>query len=1069
MAKKKKKNKKKKNKNRVKNNNPKKVINNQVVPNIVQTPYINQGMNNPSILQTPNISTSTVSPINNVIDTNSIELTQEMIDGRFRRTVDEIKNGVNVEDNTKYLSQFDKDTFQRYYDELNIKNASSPNAYNGNSHLDLDNTTRQNIVFNKESSPEEIIDFLKNDYDYIQSEKYLYRDGRELKFDSVKAAEEIANPTMSGFDIVNMERKDYGNKNIPKKGRVAHLHEKKIGDIKDGTYERIDLFADFENKEFRTTYSGLEKDPTTGEIKPRTPKSITYNDETNKVEINDFKNKHEANRFSVGEFEYNEARGKYQFHRKPKNITKQEPSRQRRRGNAGVSNVEEVAKNMNAMNIVNSGNAETKGFDEAVDRYNNSVNKIHNLEYSYEDFKKGINTFKNGEYNLEVRNSMGNNREVVQDYIKRYVDENYDNAAYEQFKKDLDVLENGDIDSEGFYEAAERVRSANDSGSWNVMNLEYDEDGNININKFLDDINENNSNNIKGRKEINKHNKEKIHNRRREAKDEFKKNGNQSAPKTYRELAARKKKEEARARQEQARKKREKILAEKQKKIDDYNAFKEETKFKDKDEKRNKKRREKERRKEAAFAEEQRRKKEALEKVQKEKIDRDAKVDEIRQRANDRTIPKRERKQARKDLEEELTSPIDSEIQGRIDTAQAEVDVSQAEYDKKNQRKEEIIKKRSDKLDRYEELKKRTKDPSSYTKRERKRMRKELLELEKDKDIEVERKRRAYEQKNTNADDVILNANKNTVEDFLEERYDIKATNKDYNQLVDDLDSVGRDLFDIDGNALDPRLQKLNVALGKAEKRVKGFFKGSWEERKKRGFFKGDYTEYDEYVAAVERIQNLDPDRVYEHYETENLFNERGNLHNTDDYRHLESGKDSAKDVIEKWQKKRVKADDIADAGESALKGKNISMKNLANSNPKLKRLMSIGGTASLGMNLFLGAQTYKEAIKEGHSVFGSVARGVADFALGEALGVMYPISMFAQQLPSMAVKGIEGLGKLTREKNNMQRHEAFGYANFQDTQQLATMRQSGMEMAKMANYNLQQTLMGNEAKYMHR
>ena len=52
---------------------------------------------------------------------------------------------------------------------------------------------------------------------------------------------------------------------------------------------------------------------------------------------------------------------------------------------------------------------------------------------------------------------------------------------------------------------------------------------------------------------------------------------------------------------------------------------------------------------------------------------------------------------------------------------------------------------------------------------------------------------------------------------------------------------------------------------------------------------------------------------------------------------------------------------------------------------------------------------------------------------------------------------------------NSAANNQVFGGAQFMDTQQLATMRQSGMEMAKMSQYNLQQTLMGNEATYLHR
>jgi hypothetical protein len=68
-----------------------------------------------------------------------------------------------------------------------------------------------------------------------------------------------------------------------------------------------------------------------------------------------------------------------------------------------------------------------------------------------------------------------------------------------------------------------------------------------------------------------------------------------------------------------------------------------------------------------------------------------------------------------------------------------------------------------------------------------------------------------------------------------------------------------------------------------------------------------------------------------------------------------------------------------------------------------------------------------------------------------------------------MAIKGTELLYKENRKMNSAANSQVFGGAQFQDTQQLATMRQSGMEMAKMAQYNLQQTLMGNEASYLHR
>ena len=111
----------------------------------------------------------------------------------------------------------------------------------------------------------------------------------------------------------------------------------------------------------------------------------------------------------------------------------------------------------------------------------------------------------------------------------------------------------------------------------------------------------------------------------------------------------------------------------------------------------------------------------------------------------------------------------------------------------------------------------------------------------------------------------------------------------------------------------------------------------------------------------------------------------------------------------------------------------------------------------------------YKNARRQGHGVISSVARAGVDFALGEAMGLYYPLFLGAKALPGAIVKGSEMLYKENRKMNSMANQQIFGGVQFQDTQQLATMRQSGMEMAKMAQYNLQQTLMGNEATYFHR
>lgn len=120
-------------------------------------------------------------------------------------------------------------------------------------------------------------------------------------------------------------------------------------------------------------------------------------------------------------------------------------------------------------------------------------------------------------------------------------------------------------------------------------------------------------------------------------------------------------------------------------------------------------------------------------------------------------------------------------------------------------------------------------------------------------------------------------------------------------------------------------------------------------------------------------------------------------------------------------------------------------------------------------MNVGFAISDYRDAREAGHGVGGSVVRAGVEFAKGELLGGWYIAAMLAKSAPTIAVSTMEGLNTMSRSMNSVQRRQVFGDAQFQDTQQLATMRQSGMELAKMSQYNLQQALMGNEAEYMHK
>lgn len=136
--------------------------------------------------------------------------------------------------------------------------------------------------------------------------------------------------------------------------------------------------------------------------------------------------------------------------------------------------------------------------------------------------------------------------------------------------------------------------------------------------------------------------------------------------------------------------------------------------------------------------------------------------------------------------------------------------------------------------------------------------------------------------------------------------------------------------------------------------------------------------------------------------------------------------------------------------------------------NPYLKQVFTGRNLGAL-LNLGFAVSDYNEARNAGDGVIKAGAKAGAQFVAGEMLGGWMMPVMLAKQVPTMAISAIETTQTVTRKMNSTSRIQTFGEAQFQDTQQLATMRQAGMELAKMSQYNLQQSIMGNEAQYMHR
>jgi len=131
------------------------------------------------------------------------------------------------------------------------------------------------------------------------------------------------------------------------------------------------------------------------------------------------------------------------------------------------------------------------------------------------------------------------------------------------------------------------------------------------------------------------------------------------------------------------------------------------------------------------------------------------------------------------------------------------------------------------------------------------------------------------------------------------------------------------------------------------------------------------------------------------------------------------------------------------------------------------KSLISKG--LSLGIPLFFGKQAFDRSREEGHGVAMSAARGIGDYVVPRSIGYgNYMALQAASSVPKLAVNAMQSLDEKSRVMNRSQKNSPFNNATFVDTQQNYTMRQAGMQMAKASQYNLQQSLMGNEAKYMH-
>ena len=131
-------------------------------------------------------------------------------------------------------------------------------------------------------------------------------------------------------------------------------------------------------------------------------------------------------------------------------------------------------------------------------------------------------------------------------------------------------------------------------------------------------------------------------------------------------------------------------------------------------------------------------------------------------------------------------------------------------------------------------------------------------------------------------------------------------------------------------------------------------------------------------------------------------------------------------------------------------------------------KLSIAGAVFQHGMAGYGAYGDYKDARERGRGKLTSLATAGTEFAFGELMGFgWYTGYQIAKAAPSMVVGGLEGMAKMQRSMNKTSRQVPFQNATFKDYSQAMTMRQAGMQMAQASRYNLQQTLMGNEAQYL--
>jgi len=137
----------------------------------------------------------------------------------------------------------------------------------------------------------------------------------------------------------------------------------------------------------------------------------------------------------------------------------------------------------------------------------------------------------------------------------------------------------------------------------------------------------------------------------------------------------------------------------------------------------------------------------------------------------------------------------------------------------------------------------------------------------------------------------------------------------------------------------------------------------------------------------------------------------------------------------------------------------------------KKEKFWNGGRLFNLGLSSYFAYDTYKEERAQGNTRLGALGRATLDFVMPELLGPWGYIGYeLVKAAPGAIYSGVQGLSQHVRQMERVAQDQSpFRSNTFVDSQQIYTMRQAGMALAEQSKYALQQSLMGDEARFMHR